>query len=69
MKYKHKHIKGLSIELLTPTNKGYKVRQTELYNISETRKLRKSKVITTYYSDSEIKDLFDFDNPITKIKR
>jgi len=64
MRYKHKHIKGLSIELIAPTKKGYKVLQTELYNTSGIVKLRTPKVKTAYFYDSEIKDLFDLDNNI-----
>lgn len=55
----HKHIKGLSIELISPTAKGYKVRQTELYNYSGTKKLRRPKIKTAFYSDAEIKELFN----------
>tara|TARA_Y100001973_G_C5182830_1_gene325939 strand:+ start:449 stop:775 length:327 start_codon:yes stop_codon:yes gene_type:complete len=65
MKYKHKHIKGLSIELIAPTKKGYKVRQTEMFMPWSDKKLRKPKIKTAFYSDAELKDLFDFDNPIT----
>ena len=56
MRYKNKYIKGLSIELIEPTKKGYKVLQTELYNISGTRKLRKPKVITTYICKVDLRD-------------
>lgn len=64
MRYKHKYIKGLSIELIKPTKKGYKVLQTELYNISGSKKLRIAKVKTAFFSDSEIKDLFNKDHNI-----
>ena len=64
MRYKHKYIKGLSIELISTTKKGYKVLQTELYNISGSKKLRTPKVKTAYFSDSEIKDLFNKDHNI-----
>ena len=54
MRYKHKYIKGLSIELIAPTKKGYKVLQTELYNTSGIVKLRTPKIKTAYFYDSEI---------------
>ena len=64
MGYKHKYIKGLSIELIAPTKKGYKVLQTELYNTSGIVKLRTPKIKTSYFYDSEIKDFFVKDNNI-----
>ena len=54
-KYKHKHIEGLTIELLEPTNKGWKVRQTELYQPWGNKKLRTPKVTITYYRDQDIR--------------
>jgi len=57
-KMKHRHIDGLSIELLSETSKGWKVRQTELYAPWGSRKLRKPKVKTAFYSDAEISELF-----------
>jgi hypothetical protein len=62
MVYSHKHIKGLTIELLEPTKKGYKVRQTSLYQPWGNAKLRKPKVKIAFYSDEEIKDLFTLNN-------
>tara|TARA_R110002020_G_scaffold248760_2_gene462770 strand:+ start:39 stop:251 length:213 start_codon:yes stop_codon:yes gene_type:complete len=62
MRYKHKYIKGLSIELIGPTKKGYKVLQTELYNISGTKKLRKPKVITTYIYEVDLLDFNKIDH-------
>ncbi len=64
MQYKHKHIKGLSIELIAPTKKGYKVRQTELFMPWTDKKLRKPKIKIAFYSDSELKELFNLNNPI-----
>jgi hypothetical protein len=55
---KHKHIEGLSIELLNQTNRGWKVLQTELFTPWTGKKLRKPKTATKYYSQAEIADLF-----------
>ena len=54
----HKHIEGLSIEILSETNKGYKVKQTELFAGWSGRKLRIPKVKICFYSGTEIKNLF-----------
>lgn len=56
--YKHKHQKGLTIEPLSTTKTGYKVRQTELYTGWTDKKLRTPKVKIAYYSHAEIKELF-----------
>ncbi|KKN20203.1 hypothetical protein LCGC14_0937840 [marine sediment metagenome] len=53
---KHKHIEGLSIELQTPTNKGWKVKKTEIF--APGRKLRTPKTKVAYYTNSELKELF-----------
>lgn len=54
----HKHINGLTIELVSPTKHGWKVTQTEIYQPWGSRKLRKPKVKTTFYSNAELKELF-----------
>jgi hypothetical protein len=57
--YKHKHCKGLTVEIIGETNKGYKVRQTELFKPWSNTKLRKPKVKTAYYSLAEFSELFE----------
>lgn len=54
----HKHIDGLSIEIIGQTDKGYKVVQTELFSPWTNRRLKKAKVKTAFYSREEIKELF-----------
>lgn len=56
---KHKHSKGLTIKLLSPTNNGWKVEQTELYKGFNDKKLRTPKVKNASYSDADLKDLFE----------
>jgi hypothetical protein len=67
--YKHKHLKGLSIELVDTTSKGWKVRQTEEYNVKGDKKLRTPKSIITYFSSSEIKELFKKSDEISKMAK
>lgn len=55
---KHKHIDGLTIELLEPTSKGWKVKQTEIYDSWTDRKLRKPKSKIRFFSNKEIEELF-----------
>jgi hypothetical protein len=57
--FKHKHINGLTIKLLEPTNKGWKVEQTELFKGYNDTKLRTPKVKINFFSSAELKDLFE----------
>ena len=59
MKYTHKYCKGLTIEIISPTKKGFKVKQIELFTGWSDRKLRTPKVKTAFYSNNEIKELFN----------
>ena len=54
---KHKHYDYITIELIEPTNKGWKVKQIETHT-SYGKKLSKPKEKIAYYSKDEIKDLF-----------
>lgn len=56
--YTHKHAKGLTIVLISPTAKGWKVRQTEIFNGWTDRKLRRPKTKIAFFSDAELKELF-----------
>lgn len=49
-KFKHNHLPNLTCEIVAPTNKGYKVLQTEVYHGR-----KKPKTITTYYNDRDFK--------------
>lgn len=50
-KFKHIHLSNLTCEIVAPTNKGYKVLQTEVY-----KGRRKPKTIITYYNDRDFKE-------------
>ena len=64
----HKHQDGLTITLVSPTNKGWKVKQRETHQGWSGKKLRKPKEKTAFFSDSEIKDLFESYSPVAKQK-
>ena len=55
---KHKHNENITIELIEPTNKGWKVKQIETHSIRG-RKLSAPKEKVTYFSKEEIKELFE----------
>jgi hypothetical protein len=55
---KHKHYDYITIQLLEPTNKGWKVKQIETHNTSG-KKLSKPKEKIQYFSKEEIKELFE----------
>ena len=55
---KHKHLEHVTIELLEPTSKGWKVKQIETHSIGG-RKLSTPKEKVAYFSKEEIKDLFE----------
>lgn len=55
--FKHKHYDYITIELIEPTSKGWKVMQTETAN-SSGKKLRTPKQKTAFFSKADINDLF-----------
>jgi len=55
---KHKHNQNITIELIEPTNKGWKVKQIETHSIKG-KKLSTPKEKIAYFSKEEIKDLFE----------
>lgn len=55
---KHKHLTNVTIELIEPTSKGWKVKQIETHSVGG-RKLSTPKEKVAYYSKAEIKDLFE----------
>jgi len=55
---KHKHLEYVSIELIEPTSKGWKVKQIETHSVRG-RKLSTPKEKVAYFSKEEIKDLFE----------
>jgi hypothetical protein len=57
---KHKYNQNITIELIEPTNKGWKVKQIETHSVSG-KKLSKPKEKVAYFTKDEIKDLFDVD--------
>ena len=54
---KHKHYDYITIQLIEPTNKGWKVKQIETHSTLG-KKLSKPKEKIAYFSKDEIKDLF-----------
>ena len=54
---KHKHNEHITIQLIEPTNKGWKVKQIETHSISG-KKLSTPKEKVAYFSKDEIKELF-----------
>jgi len=73
---RHKHYDYISIELIEPTNKGWKVKQIETHT-SQGKKLSKPKEKISYFSKDEIRDLFEptmamggetFDSKVKSIK-
>jgi hypothetical protein len=67
--YKHKHLKGLYIELVDTTSKGWKVRQTEEYNVKGDKKLTTPKSKIAYFSSSEINELFKKSDESSKMAK
>jgi hypothetical protein len=55
---KHKHNEHITIELIEPTNKGWKVKQIETHSIGG-RKLSTPKEKVAYFSKEELTDLFE----------
>jgi hypothetical protein len=55
---KHKYYGYITIELIEPTNKGWKVKQIETHT-SSGKKLAKPKETIQYYRKDELRDLFD----------
>ena len=55
---KHKHLEYVTIELIEPTSKGWKVKQIETHSVRG-RKLSTPKEKVAYFSKEEIKDLFE----------
>ena len=55
---KHKHLENVTIQLIEPTNKGWKVKQIETHSING-RKLSIPKEKVAYFSKEEIRDLFE----------
>jgi hypothetical protein len=55
---KHKYLENVSIQLIEPTNKGWKVKQIETHSING-RKLSIPKEKVAYFSKEEIRDLFE----------
>jgi len=55
---KHKHNQNITIELIEPTKKGWKVKQIETHSIKG-KKLSTPKEKIAYFSKEEIKDLFE----------
>jgi hypothetical protein len=55
---KHKHNEYITIELIEPTNKGWKVKQIETHSVRG-RKLSTPKEKVAYFSKEEISDLFE----------
>lgn len=55
---KHKHLEYVTIELIEPTSKGWKVKQIETHSVGG-RKLSTPKEKVAYFSKEEIKDLFE----------
>ncbi len=55
---KHKHNENITIELIEPTSKGWKVKQIETHSIGG-KKLSTPKEKIAYFSKDEIKDLFE----------
>jgi len=51
---KHKHTDGISIELVSPTKRGWKVKQSDSF-APNGRKLRKPKVTTQFYDSGNLK--------------
>lgn len=66
---KHRYSKGITIELIQPTAKGWKVKQTEMYSGWGDKQLRTPKVRTMFYSTDELNNLFERvdDNSQTKM--
>jgi hypothetical protein len=55
---KHKHNEHITIELIEPTNKGWKVKQIETHSVGG-RKLSTPKEKVAYFSKEELSDLFE----------
>jgi hypothetical protein len=55
---KHKHNEHITIELIEPTNKGWKVKQIETHSVRG-RKLSTPKEKVAYFSKEELSDLFE----------
>lgn len=55
---KHKHNEHITIELIEPTNKGWKVKQIETHSVGG-RKLSTPKEKVAYFSKEELTDLFE----------
>ena len=55
---KHKHNENITIELIEPTSKGWKVKQIETHSIGD-KKLSTPKEKIAYFSKDELKDLFE----------
>jgi hypothetical protein len=55
---KHKHNEHITIELIEPTNKGWKVKQIETQSVGG-RKLSTPKEKVAYFSKEELSDLFE----------
>lgn len=54
----HKHLTGFTVKLIHPTNKGWRVKQTETHDWNGEKKLRNPKVKTACYSIVELTELF-----------
>jgi len=56
---KHKHIDGLTVTLVSPTDKGWKVKQRETHQSWGDAKLKTPKEKTAFFSTADLNSLFE----------